>query len=467
MFTERVRGHQAGNVGRVTVPTTVPLDPTLRVAEPCFLAGTAAVALVLALSRWGTNIGTSPFFITDILIGLCVVHLVITHLLKGGRSATGLMPSSAPSLLFKVFFVYIVARFLLSAGQGPILDWVRDGVPFLYGIMAFIGARAMAVSGQSTRARTMALFWWALIIHLIWTSFSVLANQGAGFVVPGPLFSAPLFELRPDIDSALVAVAVGMLLRHCLTHKRRFWALAALILGIVTVFSMGTRAGLVSVFIALAVSFFITYSSLERRDGRRIFMVLLVPAVVIGLAAVLPITTPGQRLLTTFNPSGSYGEVQDEAAGTQRARELTWTMVIEWTNEDLSRQLLGSGFGNDFLEESGSKVFLEGTTYNNVRSPHNWFIGIYARMGIVGALFAGLTVIQIGLLIWTNRQRVGREPLLAMSALIVCSILPVASLGVVLEAPFGAVPFFWSAGLLMTLARHPSQIQPRSNPRRE
>jgi O-antigen ligase len=114
--------------------------------------------------------------------------------------------------------------------------------------------------------------------------------------------------------------------------------------------------------------------------------------------------------------------------------------------------MVGSGFGNDFLEESGTKAFLEGTTYNNVRSPHNWFVGIYARMGVIGLGLIAAVVVQLVFIMWRNRVRIGSDPLLSMCALIILSILPVATLGVVLEAPFGAVPFFWAAGILMTLS---------------
>ena len=445
----------AGTVAGVTASATTPTGHYKQVLHtpPLFLAGAAAVSLVLALSRWGTNMGFSPLFITDVLIAASLVHLSVTHLNMGSRITTGWVPRSTPTLLFRIFFVYILARFTTSVGNAPGLDWLRDGVPFLYGVMAFIGARALAVSAATTRDRTMRVIWSAMIIHLVWTAFVVLTDQRAGFTAPAPFFAAPVFQLRPDIDAALIAVAVGMLLRHTLTHKRKFLALVALVLGIVTVFSLGTRAGLLSLFVALAVSFFITFASLGRKDGRRILLVMLVPAVVITLSAILPFTVPGQRMLATISPSSSYGEVQDSATGTQRARALTWTTIIEWTQEDTARQVFGSGFGNDFLAESGTKAFLEGTTYENVRSPHNWFVGIYARMGLIGTLIAVAVILELGSLISTNRKRIGSEPILAVSALIVCAILPVASLGVVLEAPFGAVPFFWAAGLLMTLAR--------------
>jgi hypothetical protein len=415
------------------------------------VAGTAAVALILAFGRWGTNIGISPLFITDVLIALSLVNWLLTNSLKGARPLTGWASRSRPSTLFIVFMLFVVFRFLFSLGNGPILDWFRDAVPFLYGVLAFMSARSIATSTAETRSRSMRLLWWALSAHLVWTSIVVLTGNGQGFPIPGPFFSAPVFQIRPDIDAAIIAIAAGMLLRNFLLKRHRFWSLAGIALGSITVLNLGTRAGLISVVVALTLAFVLTFSSSERRHPRRIAMVFAVPFVIALAAVILPTTTPGQRLIATIDPTQVFSAQQQSAQGTQRARELTWSTVIDWTNADPARQLVGSGFGNDFLAESGTKAFLEGTTYTNVRSPHNWFVGIYARMGVIGLTFALAVVLQAALLIWRNRRRIGSDSLLSLSAVVVASILPVASLGVVLEAPFGAVPFFWALGIIHTI----------------
>jgi O-antigen ligase len=348
--------------------------------------------------------------------------------------------------------VFVVFRFILSFGNGPAIDWVRDAVPFLYGFLAFMSARSLATSSAMTRARTIRVFWWAILFHLVWTATMVFSGAFQGIAVPGPLFTVPFFQVRPDIDSALVAVAVGMLLRNVILGRRRIWSFLGIALGLGTVLSLGTRSGLISVVVALALAFAFSFASSERSHSRRTVMVFAVPFVVALAAVVLPITTPGQRLIATIDPTQAVSTLQQSAQGTQRARELTWSTVIKWTNEDTARQVVGSGFGNDFLEESGTKAFLEGSTYNNVRSPHNWFVGIYARMGVIGLGLVAAVVLQLIFIMWRNRVRIGSDPLLSMCALIILSILPVATLGVVLEAPFGAVPFFWAAGVIMTLS---------------
>jgi len=422
------------------------------------LVGTAAVALVLGLSRWGTNIGFSPLFITDVLIAFSLVNWALSSRMKGARPVTGWVSRATPTFLFQAFFFFMLARFLFAVGNGPIFMWLRDGIPFLYGIMAFVAARSLAISEASTRAKTMRVFWYAMGFHLVWTSLVHFTGTNAGFPVPG-IFSAPVFQLRPDIDSAIIAVTVGMCLRQLLVGKHKFWALAGMLVGVITVFTLGTRAGLISVFVALALSFGLTYAATHKLNRRRVAMVLSVPALILIIAIALPATTPGQRLIATIDSSQSGTGAQQNAQGTQRAREMVWTAIIDWTGKDTARQLVGSGFGNDFLEESGSKTLLEGTTYTNVRSPHNWFVGIYARMGLVGLALSIAFIGQLLAIMARHRQRIGDDPLFSLSALTIVAILPVASLGVVLEAPFGAVPFFWAAGILMTLApvRHRSE----------
>jgi len=422
------------------------------------LVGTAAVALTLGLSRWGTYIGYSPLFITDLLIALSLINWLVSDSLKGFRKPSGWVPRSLPTGLFIAFMVFVVFRFLFSLGNGPLLDWIRDAVPFLYGFLAFVSARSLALSTPGTRSRTMRLLWWAINFHLVWTALVVITGTAKGFAIPGPTFTVPFFEVRPDIDAALIAVAVGMLLRNAILNRHRVWSVGGIALGLVTVLSLGTRAGLISVMISMVLAFSLTFASTSKMSPRRAAMVFVVPFVIVLAAVVLPMTTPGQRLIATVDPSQAFSAAQQSAQGTQRARELTWSTVISWTNEDTLRQVVGSGFGNDFLEQSGTKAFLEGTTYKNVRSPHNWFVGIYARMGLLGtALIVGV-IIQLAAIIWRSRRRIGSDPLLTASALIVLSILPVATLGVVLEAPFGAVPFFWAAGILMTLASPISQV---------
>lgn len=426
------------------------------VQSPRLLAGTIVVAFILAFSRWGTNIGFAPLFISDVLIAFAVFHLLATRSVKGTPAAVG----GRVTPLFVAFFVYFVIRFVTSVGQSSALDWLRDGVPFAYGLLAFVSAYSLARSSDATRAATVRVLRWALTVHLGWLAIVSVSGNVEGFDVLGPIGQAPLFQVRPDIDAAFAGMAAALCLRQVLLHRRRFWNLAGLALaGFVVFGTMGTRAGQLSFLLAVAVIYAFTFAASHQAKGRQLLMVFLVPLIAVAALTIIPTTEGGQRLIATIAPTLSAdASLQANAEGTQRARELTWGQVIEWTNDEPARAMFGSGFGNNFLAESGTLNYLEGTTYTNVRSPHNWFVGIYARLGIVGTILVAMWVLQLGRILWTRRVDVGSDDLAATCAATIVAILPVATLGVVLESPFGAIPFFWAAGIVMAM-RLPSSAE--------
>jgi O-antigen ligase len=172
--------------------------------------------------------------------------------------------------------------------------------------------------------------------------------------------------------------------------------------------------------------------------------------------ASLSFSYAGSRLIASVLNTSSGAEYEQNAEGTQRAREMTWTGIWNWVTNDSSRTLFGSGFGNDFLSQSGVLSFLEGTTYDNVRSPHDWLVGVLARTGFVGAALAVLMLLALCVIVWRNRDRIGSSELLTTAALVAFAIVPISLMGVVLEAPFGAIPFWWSLGILSALGKAPS-----------
>ena len=97
---------------------------------------------------------------------------------------------------------------------------------------------------------------------------------------------------------------------------------------------------------------------------------------------------------------------------------------------------------------------LEGTDYAGVRSPHDYFIGTFARLGFIGLGFIIAVMAQLARRMVRFRRRIAEDELTDLLGLAYRrAVVPVASLaGVVLEAPFGAVPFWWAAGLILALA---------------
>lgn len=420
------------------------------VRGPRVLVGTAAVALILAATRWGSYIGAPPLFLTDVLLFLGLAQWFVLRHKHGQALRNDLVARDRPGLALNLFFGYVLFRVVFALTQGAtVSDWIRDAAPFVYSFLAFVSAASIARSTREARIRSARIFLIALSAHLVWATFSIM-TRFAGIPLPGG--AAAIFQIRPDIDMAVLGVGAGAFLLRAFRTKKRFWPIVAILISLIDVLSLQSRAGLISVVAALFVAYLVFYVSTPTRSGRRLFSQMLIPVMLAILLVVLPQTGPGQRLIATIDSSSATTAEQFNAQGTEQARRLVWTRVIDWTNENPARQLFGSGFGNDFLSESGTLAYLEGTTYDNVRSPHNYFVGIYARMGIVGltaALFLVLTLVSS---VFRRLRVAAEDDVIAIASMIVVAFLPVASLGVVLEAPFGAVPFWWAAGVVLAVA---------------
>lgn len=422
------------------------------------LAGTLPVLLILTFSRWGSTIGLGSLYLTDVLILLAVVHSTLTYRSRTGPASAARIRLSSLPLVFVLFLVYVVARVLFAYGSGPIVDWLRDAAPYLYGGLAVMSATSYSRADAATKQRTARYLTAGLIVHLCWSSLEQLTTLHETAVMV-PFVGAPIFSPRPDIEAALNSVLAALCLRAIIVHRYRFISVLGLALACVVILAQGTRAGTISLIACLAISFTLTYAGLGRLDGRRVVMTLAAPAVLIVAVIVLPLTPPGQRLVATIFPDQAISDAQQNAEGTAHARQLVWSGVINWTSSSTPRLFAGSGFGNDFLSASGTLQYLEGTDYTGVRSPHDYWIGSFARLGAFGlalllaSVVAGLVVVVVA------RSAIAREPTAFICAVLLVAIVPVASLGVVLEAPFGAVPFFWALGVVYTF-RTPSPVGP-------
>ncbi len=416
------------------------------------VTGALAATLLLAGTRWGSYVGVAPIFLTDVLILLAVFDALIGITAFGPRSA-GSITRSRPPLVVGLFLLYVLLRGALSADYAFTVTWVRDLAPFLYLGIAFVSAWSMGSADTKAKEKTMQFLWAGLIFHLVWTAVVVLGKLPETRFPQLPLSGVHALSIRPDIDMAILSVTAGLLLRRLMLRKTKIWGILGLLLAVVTASALHSRAGLISLTLALAASYVMTFAMTPKESRKRVAMILAVPLLLaVGVAGAAQ-TKPGERMIATVLNTHTGTENELNAQGTERARDLTWTGVIEWTLSEPSRALVGSGFGNDFLKESGVLSYLEGTTYDNVRSPHNWLVGVFARMGMVGVALAFAVLATLVALIWRNRAGSGADELLCLASLIVLAIIPVAMLGVVLEAPFGAIPFWWAAGIVFSVGQ--------------
>ena len=414
------------------------------------VACTAPVAVLLGATRWGSYIGYQVLYLTDLLIAFGVAHYWLSITRKGKVFVRGYTSRSVPGLSLQIFYIYVCGRLLTSVDGIGSLPWIRDAVPFLYIGIAFVSASAVSRSYKPMRQRTMRVIWWALFFHLGWTSAVILAKVNTEQFPRFPGAAVSVGSLRPDVDCAVLGVTAALLLRKALRRDRTLLSLGLFGLCLATVAGTTTRGGFVAVAVTVSLGLALVYFASNVRSAKRQVVVALTVAAVLSLGIYVPNSTLGQRLLATVDPALATDAALG-AVGTAHARDATWQLVVDWTEQTKTRRLVGAGPGPDFVTESGASKLLEGTQYQDVRSPHNWLIGLYARMGLVGVVLALMVIASLGYTIWRHRRRIGDDEFLFACTMIVAAVIPVALVGVVLESPFGAVPFWWASGILLAL----------------
>jgi hypothetical protein len=435
---------------------------TREVVRP--LAGIAAVVLLVGATRWGSYIGVSSLYLTDVLVAAAVVRLLLTSdhdapVRAGFRAgASGLLVA---------FLGYVAIRMALSSTFVLSQVWLRDGVPYLYAVLGLVSASSVARANPASLERTMTWIWRALVFHLLWVTAVGVVGSATTWETARPFLGGGIFAFRPDMDTAIMGVTAGLLLRRLLLRQGRFLALCGLAMVGFALTNASTRAGYIAVMVCLAIGFGLAYAANHDKGIRRAGIIVAIPLLAFGAVETLPSTTAGDRLLATVHAPGAPGATTVDATsalGTANARKKVWRGVISWTTETQSREIFGAGMGVDFLEESHTLQYLEGTTYQNVRSPHDYLIGSFARLGLVGLGLLVLILVRLVQQIFRFRRRIAKDELLTFAAMLVVALFVVASLGVVLEAPFGAVPFWWAAGILLALVRRPDEDEPAPEP---
>lgn len=411
------------------------------------LAATLATALLLAGGRWASYLGNEPVFLTDVLLLAAVFHRLLS------RRIVGKVGSAAARRHLGGPVLALGSWALLRMVSGARLDItaLRDFAPYLYIFAGFLSANAYSRSDPGQRQRTVRFLYYALLLHLCWV-FALQLAPGLDQRMPAlGDRGVRVFSLRSDFDAAVLGILTAYSLWMVLVGGSRRWHALVLIVSGALVLSIGSRAGLLGALAAVATS---GWAATRRSAGvhphRRFANRIAVAAVAVVLLLVLPSTAPGSRLIASIDPSGARTAQQVGAVGTTDARRRGWSTLQRYVEADAARQVIGVGFGPDFMRASGADLALLGVENDTVRSPHNYVLGTYARLGVIGAALWLWVLVQLAAAIARAARSFRSERLLLLAALIVVALVPVGLLGVVLESPFGAVPFYWAAGILLS-----------------
>ncbi len=405
------------------------------------------MCLGLGASKWGSHLGLGPLFLTDVLLGCAAARIAPMGLGARLRGGPGPRPSLRVPATLALFVGYCSVRMLV--GDHYSLTAVRDFVPYGYAIIAVLIGIRLPSASAGDRERSVALIDRALVFHLCWVTVAAL--------VPSVVDSAPqlaafggvqVFRVRTDIDMAILGLTGALYLwRAATVGGRRYIAGITWCVGLGA--TMNSRAGFISMVFSLGVTYLLVTLRQPLVVRRRLGLVALAPLILAAVILVLPLTVGGSKLTAGLGLTTPKSTTDQNGINTARGRSEAWSDVTAWTAEQHA-QVFGVGFGPNFLADAGALAPLGGDPA--LRSPHNYFIGTYARLGGFGVGLFVLLLVRLA----RDAVTVTREPLDELGLLATLApfaLVWTAAFGVILESPFGAVPFFWFAGVLMTDAR--------------
>jgi len=254
----------------------------------------------------------------------------------------------------------------------------RDALYVLEAWSVLVGLAAGWVLGASRIDRGLSVLWRiAVLFFLLYPIRDALSELGPLVGIQRP---TPLIQFTNV--GYISAVSLFWFLQEARRSSPFFAALA-----ILTLLAAQSRGQLIGVLLTVLVAWLLHSSQSRSHTGRN--MRVLGRAVCITAIAflVLVLLPPIQgRIGETVSGStvvaqlGTLVGQRGPATGTIEHREEAWRQVIDDVSRTPGAWLVGIGYGPDLF--GGFKV--EGGV--DVRKPHNDFLEIWARTGILGLL---------------------------------------------------------------------------------
>ena len=408
-----------------------------------------------SFAEYHLSLGQVPLYIGEMVLLLALPWAL-------SQSAECARLSRQPFFLALAVWIAYCAVRLLAGGLAYGVDALRDSAVWYYGLFSIIG-----------------YVLWSRVRPGVWMRFFVgvflaQALVTAAVALAGP-FSLPFTDPTVQVDRADV-MAVNLIggatffllaLRAARLQGLRI-LLATFELGLVPLLQV--RAATIGVLAVLAVL------GIQRRWSTLV-AILVVPAVALGALAITHIEVDGlrgpvsanaviERQLSTVSlmfegKAASEDPLEDTAAW----RLYWWNTLLEQASTSLHTALFGVGFGPNLTDVVG---YNQEDPLRPLRSPHNIVMTVFARTGLFGLglwlLVQALWFQSVVRGLRTRTQDSPRLSLLADSLLWLTSyalaILVAALFGVVLEGPYGGIPYFLLLGLGVRRAEELAALKP-------
>jgi O-antigen ligase len=349
---------------------------------------------------------------------------------------------------------YALLAWMLVGTARVIFDFPHDGILALrdyatvYYVAFFFIVQQFAQDERTRHFLLKSLFVTSACLPVVFTLFELFPEFFLGKLL---IRGVPLVFFKGDLAPTFLTVA-SILLFLTSPHQHRWWARPLAVVMLVWVFAGDNRASMLGAVVALAWLLRSRFRRFAIVQASVLAAALLVLVTVAGIGhhpwAVDRVRSMTERIISVVDISGHFSYQQEASiskTGNNQFRWVWWQTIAEETMS--TNPALGLGFGYDlargFLQEYNPELAEDFTA----RSPHNIFVTVLGRMGLVGFALFGWAVALIFLLTW----RVVREPDAdATSVALSVSVWPIlisSCLGVVLEGPMGAVVFWSLLGL--------------------
>ena len=414
----------------------------LRNLEVSALLG--CTALILVFGRWVTQVWIGPLPLLDTTFQFIVfLHCIFFY----HKFAYAKLKSFYLLAFLKIYFFFVMFKITAAiiSGRYSTEAILRDmtcflvisQIPVILNLFLNVGL----VDFWNRRiSRLLALSGLLAFIH---ASISVALTSSLGWSVSLPVIQlqADVFSIRSDQFICAISPLLIFLVSNIARNHNRFWNITLFILIATFVLTeLQSRAVLIAMVTSVLLGILMIYSNSRIRPEGKLFAFSIFIVAAPVLFSLISRVPSFQRLTSGLglnNALSNSDAISSGAIGTQNARQQAWQLVLtDWRSHFIFE---GYPAGYHFVQATGAVYFLSGSL--DVRWPHNFFISALVRNGIVfGVLLivAILASVRISLL---NAKSEFNTILDWQILSFQISTLIVSAFGVVMESPFGYLPF--------------------------
>ena len=334
----------------------------------------------LRAAKLGIYIGSVPIFLTDITLILLLVTSFVrwpSRMLYWLSEGVGAGPVGRVvwilCIVATIYFVFAIPTYGLFA--------VRDLAIFGYSL--FFPLTCFAIRDRRDAVRLLRYLTYAGVVLALMLLFHEATNIDFGLFGQNTRFilGRAVHEEGTGDAGAFAVFSLVALFAYVSCERKliRFHSICA-IACFFALASTTSRAGVVGVALAAGVTFFCVTS--RHRVRYAIFAGFL--ALIVVLSPLIPVVVPGAGLLQGLRLavlSALTGGTHDPTASF---RMIRWKIIFElW----MTHPVFGVGFGRMLLPLTLPS--LRGTERLggfNMGMPHNTFLFLAARMGLIGLL---------------------------------------------------------------------------------